>query len=254
MRLAIAGVIAGALLLGGAPAKAQTEGSHVTEALDLRPGETLLEVSANGSSLDRPTITWFNVGVVSVGPTALGALEANSAEMNAVISTVRSFGVEARDVQTSQLRIEPSFAEESENYDEYRDPRPPRILGYVVRNTVELRLRSLDRAGAIIGALFEAGANYVNGPDFQLDDETREVALSAGRADAAANARAEAETYAQSFGMRIARVIRVSERSSRTGGGEGVAVTGTRIIGVPVEPGEIETTVQLWVDYALVPQ
>lgn len=255
MRLGVAAALYGALLLSGAPAAGQeTAGSHVTEALDLRPGETLLEVSAEGVSRDRPTILTISTGVVSVGPTAIEALEANSVEMNAVIDAVRSLGIEAHDIQTSDLRVEPQFAEQPDDYDSYRNPEPPRIIGYIARNTVELRLRSLDRASGIIGALFEAGANDVNGPNFDLDDETRPAALEAARADAVANAQTQAESYARAFGMRIARVIRVSERSSRSGGGERIIVTATRITGTPVEPGEIETEVRLWLDYALVPR
>lgn len=92
--------------------------------------------------------------------------------MTAVIEVVRAMGIEARDIQTSELRVEPRFAEQPDDYDSYLNTEPPRILGYIARNTVELRLRSLDRASEIIGALFAAGANDVNGPHFELDNET----------------------------------------------------------------------------------
>lgn len=197
----------------------------------------------------------IDVGVVAVGPTALEALEANSVEMNAMIDVLRSLEIEARDIRTSELRVEPQFAEQPDDYDASRSVEPPRILGYVARNTVELRLRSLDRASEIIGGLFEAGANDVSGPLFELDDETRSTALERARADAVAVAGIEAESYARALGMRIARVIRVSERSSWSDLGEPIIVTGARVLSrPPVEPGEIETNVQLWVDYALVPR
>jgi len=69
-------------------------------------------------------------------------------------------------------------------------------------------------------------------------------------------ARQEAETYAAALGMRISRVLRVSERSRDRGNqGDYITVTGSRVSrGPPVEPGEIDTKVRIWVDFALAPK
>jgi|GEM_PF-5962352 len=80
------------------------------------------------------------------------------------------------------------------------------------------------------------------------------AALQSARRLAIAAATEEAEEYADALGMRIARVLRVSERSARSGSDGYITVTGNRSSGTPIEPGDLETQVQVWVDYALAPR
>lgn len=219
-------------------------------AIGLAPGEVLLKVEAEGESLARPDVMAITTGVVTTGSTAREALAANSAMANRLLAAVRASGVEPRDVQTSQLAVTPQFARERGGGDE--DDSVRRISGYVARNSVTLRLRDLRKAPDIINALFEAGANEVRGPSFSLQDPA--PALKAARRDAVAEARAEADTYAEALGMRISRILRVSERQSFERDSEGyITVTGSRIPSTPLEPGEISTRVRVWIDYAMVP-
>jgi uncharacterized protein YggE len=231
----------GALAATGAPAQNAT--------LALQPGETLLEVEAAGVHRDRPDVMTITAGVVTRGPTAAQALRENSELAARLIETVRSRGIEPRDVRTTNLEVSPVF-EPRPNQD---DDEEGRIVGYMARNTVELRLRDLNRAPELLDAFLQAGANSVSGPRFSLSDD-RPATLAAQR-EAVRLAREEAENYAGAMGMRIVRVLRVSERGRQMAGGYAeVVVTGSRIRLPPVEPGELETRVSLWVDFALAPQ
>ena len=64
-------------------------------------------------------------------------------------------------------------------------------------------------AGTILDALVAEGANQINGPSLTIDkpeaayDEARTKALAAGRA--------RADLYARSLGMRVVRLLSVSE-------------------------------------------
>lgn len=220
-------------------------------AISLAPGEVLLKVEAEGEYLARPDVMGISAGVVTTGATAREALAANATMANRLLAAVRASGVEPRDVQTSQLAVTPQFARERGGGDD--DDRVRRITGYVARNSVLLRLRDLRKAPDIINALFEAGANEVRGPSFSFQDPA--PALKAARRDAVAEARGEADTYADALGMRISRVLRVSERQSFERDSEGyITVTGSRIPATPLEPGEISTRVRVWIDYAMAPR
>jgi hypothetical protein len=178
-------------------------------------------------------------------------LQANNALAERLIEAVRSNGVAARDVRTASLSVRPRFNQGDEGREE--EGRPPRILGYVAENSLELRLRELGRAGDIIGALFSAGANRVDGPTFS--HSSPDAARARARADAVRKAQAEATAYADALGMRVGRVLRLSQRGAfEMEAGSGIVVTGSRINRTPVEPGEISTEVQVWIDYALVPK
>lgn len=243
MRLVAA---AAAALAVAAPAAAQDI------AISLAPGEVLLKVEARGIHMGRPDTVDIGAAVVTTGSTAKAALEANAALANRLLAAVRANGIAPADVQTSQLTVRPEFDPvDADRAD--REDRKPRIIGYIARNRVNLTLRDLSRAAEIIHALFEAGANEVSGPHFSHSDP--EPAIRAARRDAVAEARKEAETYADALGMRIVRVLRVSERGSfESEEGNYITVTGSRIPVSPLEPGEISTRVEVWIDYAMAPR
>ena len=217
--------------------------------IELAPGEALLSVEAEGRVASRPDTMTISAGTVTTGTSAADAVAANNALAQRLIAAVRAAGIDPRDVRTRHFELQPSFETDRRS----EDGVPPRILGYVVRNTVEVRLRDLGNAQALISRLFEAGANSVAGPRFSLADD-REARRAAERR-AIEEARAEADNYAAALGRRLGRVIRVGDRRSWTEPDmEGIIVTGSRIPPTPIEPGEIETRAIVFVDFALAPQ
>ena len=216
--------------------------------LSLRPGEVLLQVDAQGESKSRPDLMSISAGVVTNGSTAAAAMAANRVQADRVLKALQDAGVAPSDVQTSDLSVEPVFADSESG----RTNRAS-ITGYVARNRVELRLRDLNRAAAIMDALFSSGANDVHGPEFSLSNP--KPAERQARFNAVAVAREQAESYAEAFGMRVVRVIRASERGNfEYEGGQSIIVTGTRIPRTHIEPGELKTRIHVWVDYALQPK
>jgi uncharacterized protein YggE len=236
-------LLAAAALFAAPAAQAQTV------PIALAPGEVLLQVQATGEHRARPDVMTITAGVVTTGRTAGEALSANSALAGRLIDAVRRAGVEPRDVRTAELSVDPRFEDRGRDGEE----RAPRITGYTATNRVELRLRELAKAPDVIGALFQAGANSVRGPSFSLADP--KPAEREARRAAVAAAKEEADTYAEALGMRVARVLRASERGTfEQARGEEIVVTGSRIARTPVEPGELATQIEISIDYALVPR
>ncbi len=173
------------------------------------PGNTLLTVSADGRSARAPDLAVFTAGVASTGKTAGEALAANSADMNRVIAALKRAGIADRDIQTSNLNLNPVY--------EQRQPRPngsvaaqePKIVGYQVNNSVTVRQRNLAEFGRVIDTLVSAGANQVSGPDFQVDKP--DSALDDARIEAMGKARARADLYARAAGLKVVRIVSISE-------------------------------------------
>lgn len=241
----LAGLIAAAAL-ASAPVAAGAQ----DPVISLAPGEVLLKVEAEGEHLSRPDLMEISAGVVTTGRTAKAALDANALLANRLLAAVRTAGIETRDVQTSQLAVAPQF--ERNDGADGDEGGVRRITGYMARNQVRLRIRDLGRAGDIVNALFEAGANEVQGPTFSLSDPA--PALKEARRAAVAQARRQADTYAEALGMRIARVLKVSEREAGSEAMGYITVTGSRIRAAPLEPGQVSTQVEVWIDYAMVPR
>lgn len=246
MRLVIAVALALAGVGSGSAAIAQAV------EIKLQPGETLLKVEAQGEDRSRPDVMTITAGVVTAGGTAREALQANNILSNRLIEAARASGVQAGDMRTVGLSVRPRFNDGEQDRSE-QEGRRPRILGYTASNELELRLRDLRNAGQIVSDLFSAGANQVQGPSFSHSDP--KPAQTRARNAAIANAQAEAAAYADAMGMRIARILRVSQRGGFEMEDRGeIVVTGSRIVSTPIEPGEIGTRVHLWIDYALVPK
>jgi uncharacterized protein YggE len=169
---------------------------------------TRLDISATGEVTRVPDIAVISAGVVTRSPTAVAALADNAARMERVRAALKRAGIADRDIQTSSVSLNPDYR--------YAENQPPQLTGYNATNTVNVRFRDIRATGRILDALVAEGANQINGPSLTIDKP--ETALDEARAKAIANGRARAEVYARSLGMRVVRLLSVSESSGYGGG------------------------------------
>jgi uncharacterized protein YggE len=164
--------------------------------------------------------------------------------MGAITIALLEMDVAERDIQTSQYSI----------YYEPDPTRPPvapegtdeeQAGAYRVSNIVEVTVRDIETASAVLDSAIEAGANQVYGVNYTVSDD--QSWQSQAREEAIADAGARAEEYAQLLGMELGQALSVSEVigsqvpfafERAMGGGGGIA------------PGELEMTVQVQVVYA----
>lgn len=205
---------------------------------------TLLSVSARAEASRVPDVASLSSGVVTQAADANAALKANSAQMAKVVATIRAAGVAERDIQTSGISIQPQYR--------YAENQPPVITGYQASNNVNLKVRDIAKLGEVLDALVASGANQVNGPSFEIDqpeavyDEARKAALK--------QAQARAQMYAESLGLKVRRIVSISE-----GGGfqppmpvmmKAMAMD-ARAESAPVAPGETTLAANLDVVFEL---
>jgi len=165
------------------------------------PAETLLTVSATGESTRVPDIAVISAGVVTQAPDARAAMSANNARMTRVVAALKKAGVAERDIQTSQINLNPQYR--------YKENEVPELVAYQAQNNVTVKFRNLAKAGDIIDALIAEGANQVNGPTFSLDKP--ESANDEARVDAIRKAQARAALYAKAAGMTVKRIVSINE-------------------------------------------
>lgn len=187
-----------ALLLAGAAAPALAQ-SPVTIAT--APVPTTFSLSAFGETRLPPDQATINLGVQTEAPTAGEALRANATKMTAVIASLKKGGLTDRDIQTSNLSINPQYV--------YVENQPPRLTGYQVSNQVVITVRDLKNLGPAIDASVNAGANNASGISLGLSDPSK--AEDAARLDAVKALNAKAELYARATGYRIVRIVSLNE-------------------------------------------
>ena len=204
---------------------------------------TLLSVSAQAEASRVPDVASLSTGVVTQAADANAALSANAAQMNKVMAAIKAAGIAEKDIQTSGISINPQY--------KYTDNQPPTITGYQASNTVSIKVREIGKLGEVLDALVASGANQVNGPSFEIDQP--EAAYDEARQAALKKAQARAEMYAKSLGLRVRRIVSISE-----GGGfrppmpmmKAMAMD-ARAESAPVAPGETTLSANLDVVFEL---
>lgn len=183
-----------ALAVPGAAAQAQPVATQAISG-------TRLDIVATGEITRVPDVARISAGVVTQAQSATEAIRLNSVRMNAVRDALRRAGIADRDIQTSSISLQPDYR--------YAENQPPQLTGYRASNEVGIRFRDIAQTGRILDALVAQGANQINGPMLEIDRP--EAALDEARLAALANARARAELYARPLGMRVRRILSVSE-------------------------------------------
>jgi uncharacterized protein YggE len=237
MRQALAALaVAG---LSGAPAFAQHH-----EGMKHHMDGALLSISAEGQVKAAPDIASISFGVMTQSATAEAAVGDNAKRMNAVMAALKKAGIADKDVQTSGLNLSPQYA--------YNNNEPPRLTGYQVNNMVSVTVRDLKNLGRALDAVVAAGANQINGVSFGLDKP--DAAMDVARREAMAKAKARADLYAAAAGLKVARIVSISE-----GGGYQpgpivpvvYAKAAAMDAATPVAPGEVGVTISVQVQYEL---
>lgn len=219
----------------------------------LAQGSTLLTVSADGKAVRTPDLAMFSAGVTSQAPTASEAMTRNAADMARVFAALKKAGIADKDVQTSSINLNPVYGQPVFGPNG-QVSQEPRIVGYQANNTVSVKQRDLKGFGKVLDALVAAGANNVNGPSFQI--ENADAAADEARVAAMTKARARANLYAKAAGLRVVRVISISE-----GGGfappmpvmYAKAAVADMAAATPVAPGEVESGISVTVQFELAP-
>jgi uncharacterized protein YggE len=161
-----------------------------------------ISMTGHGEISGVPDTAEITAGVTTSAATAAQALGANSVRMKAVFSVLEKLGVPQKNIRTANFFISPQYSNSDSN-------APRRLTGYQVNNDVSVRLDDIAKVGSTIDALVTAGANQMNGISFSI----REPAplLEKARAQAIADARARAETYAKAAGITLGSILSISE-------------------------------------------
>ncbi len=193
-------LLAVALALGTTAMTATAQNAAV-QAAPIATDGTLLSVSAQAESRRVPDVATISTGVVTRAADANAAMRANAEQMEKVMAAIRAAGIAERDIQTSGVNLNPDYR--------YEENKAPVITGYQASNTVNLKVRDLSKLGKALDALVASGANQVNGPSFEIDQP--EAAYDEARQAALKKAQTRAEMYAKSLGLRVRRIVSISE-------------------------------------------
>ncbi len=205
-------------------------------------GQRHVTVSGEAHVLARPDLARISSGVVSEAESAKEALSTNSASMEKLLAGLKAAGIAGEDIKTTTFDVSP-------RYHNNRDGSAPRIDGYRVSNDVTVIVRDLTKLGPLLDQLVTLGANRIGGLAFDIDkidalqDEARKKAV--------ANARQRAELYATAAGVRLGKVLVISEDVAQVMPRGPMMARAAAAGSVPIAEGSQEIEARVTVTYAL---
>jgi len=205
-----------------------------------------LSVSGEGTVALRPDTAVFSAGVMTEAKKVGDAQAENTKRSNTMLGFLKEQGIAEKDIKTIGYAVLPQY----HYFDvppcrELPCPprRPPEIISYEVRHTIEVKVRDLDKTDELLEGTVAQGANEIGSIQFRVDDE--EKARTEARGKAIEDARTKARALAKYLGVRLGKVAGFSESGqgfpvfARTLEGKG-GFGGDTAPAPQVEPGEEE--------------
>ncbi|MFC9517431.1 SIMPL domain-containing protein [Nocardiaceae bacterium NPDC056970] len=214
-------------------------GSNSPEPAGSQPAG--ISAQGTGKITGTPDTLTVVLGVQTQATEAQAALQDNSQRATALIDTLKSKGVAAEDIRTSELSVNPTWA-----------PGGSGINGYQVSNQVTATLHDISQAGAVIDAAASAtgDAIRVQQTSFSISDDGDLRAEARSRA--VHQAQEQARQMADAAGVKLGKVRSIVEVPPQTAGSPSPFMRAPDMAladAVPIQAGSQELTVNVAVTY-----
>lgn len=209
-------------------------------ACDANPGAAgdnprRVTVVGSGQVQGVPDRLTADVGIEFVAPDVTAAMNQSSERQQAVITALVDAGVSRKDIGTTAVSLQPQYGNQDGG------AGGAAITGYRADNTIRVKVAS-DSASQALALIVSTGGDgtRINSVSYFIEDDSQLVRDA--RARAFDDAKGRAEQYAQLSGLRLGKVISISEESGHTPPFVLPAPTpaqrGAMAAPVPVEPGQ----------------
>ncbi|HEX74459.1 MAG TPA: SIMPL domain-containing protein [Dehalococcoidia bacterium] len=204
-----------------------------------------IQVTGEGEAMAVPDIATLRLGIAAQAATVAEAQMQATEAMTKVMDSLIDNGVAENDIQTQYFNIRQVTKWNREREEEV-------VIGYRVTNKVTAKIRDIDKAGAIIDAVVEAGGDLtrIDGISFSVDEST--AYYEEARQKAMADAKVKAEQLAELAGVTLGKPTYISE---------GIPYpiyprdymyeTAGAVPETPISPGEMELRLTVQVFYAI---
>jgi len=205
------------------------------------PDSRQVTVVGSGKVQGTPDTLTANVSIEATAPDVTTAMNQTSGRTRAVIDAlVNDAKVDRKDISTTSVTLQPQYGPDSSS-----------ITGYRAGNSVSVKIRDLGAASQTLALIVGTGgdATRINSVNYSIDDDSQLV--KDARAGAFDDAKSRAEQYAQLSGLKLGKVISISEASGAvppTSAPMPRAMTEA----VPLEPGQQTVSFSVTVIWQLV--
>jgi len=169
-----------------------------------------ITVSGEGEVFAVPDTAEFSFTVLETAATSAEVQAAATTKANDAIKALVDLGIEEKDIKTVAYDLYPKY-EWRTNTTCVRFPCEQNQVqvGFELNQTVQVKVRAIDRAGEMLEAVTGKGVSSVSGLTFTVADE--DGIQADARKQAIDDARAKADKLASDLGVSLVRIIGFSE-------------------------------------------
>jgi len=217
------------------------QGKYIGQDIQVK---NTIAVTGEGKVLAKPDIGEVSLTVLSEAVTVAAAQKDNTQKMNRVTKAMKDLGVDDKDLKTTNYSISPNY--------QYTAGKSV-IIGYQVTQTLDVKIRQLDKASDILAEAANNGANQISSLSFTIDNP--DSIKAEARKKAIEDAKQKANTLKNDLGVTIVRIVSFSESGSQPpipyyadkalGMGGGGEITPT------IQTGQNEITVDVAITYEI---
>ena len=193
-----------------------------------RAGDNPREVTVVGSGHVQgvPDTLTAEVGIDFIAPDVTAAMNQTNARQQAVIDALAGAGVDRKDINTTDVTLQPQFNNAANT-----------ITGYRAGNAIRVKIHPADSASRVLALIVGTGgaATRINSVSYSIGDDSQLV--KDARARAFEDAKDRAAQYAGLSGLGLGKIISISESSGAPPPAPG-PMRGAMQSAVPLEPGQ----------------
>ncbi|MFA5132194.1 MAG: SIMPL domain-containing protein [Candidatus Paceibacterota bacterium] len=172
-----------------------------------------ITVLGEGEVTALPDIATVTFTVRESAKTVPEAQKIAETKMSAVLAAVSALSVDKKDTKTLSYTVNPKY-ETAQIYC-ITIPCPQGrtvVVGYEVAEVIQIKVRKIDQAGAVVGALGGVNVTEISGPEFTVDN--MDAAEAEAKAKAIAQAKVKAEATAKALGAHLGEVTQFSDNGN----------------------------------------
>lgn len=196
-----------------------------------QPGANPRQVTVVGTGQVQgvPDTLTADVGIEFTAPDVTTAMNQTNDRQQAVINALTGAGIDRKDISTTEVTLSP----------EYNNPEPSgtaAITAYRATNAIAVKIHPADAASRLLALIVGTGgdATRIKSVRYSIADDSQLV--KDARSRAFNDAKNRAEQYAQLSGLRLGRVLSISEATGATPPPVGAPRAMPSM--VPLEPGQ----------------
>lgn len=193
-----------------------------------------------------PDIAKISVGIEDSGGTLEAVQTSANQKSKTLVDALKKLGIDEKDIKTTNYSVFPEY--------DYQG-RTPRITGYRVSISYEVKVKNFDKVNDVLVGVTGAGANVVGNVSFEVNEDTKNEKLGEARVEAVAEAKQKAQSLASAAGVSLGKILNISESQ---GSPVPIALREAGIGGAPADiavpeitPGETDFEVTVLISFEI---